>query len=323
MTDQDFAETSHAELERLEKALRPTTLLQRVDALTLNHDRGLVDMTTDGDLSERDCETVSRRRSCYGFALGELLATDESAFAQALPLLFDRNRQNRYDIGRGLGSSGNADLWEKLVAFYSDMEPDKRSAGILCGFLSDPSAAQPEQSQELLDRAVTHPHLGPVFPHLQAAVHLDKKAMARFKHALNLNLAPISEFRILAGGRVCDHVPGWQLRGLLDAIRQKTGGFAVSLDILNMRFFSEGAKSSATDPDLQEFARELLTAWDPDRLAAATTMSWPVLSSAASPVPSMLLRRRSFVQDKASCEDVQTWHNRVTENALFPFQAST
>ncbi len=253
---------SRSSLRELENVLRPQTVLQQVEGITYTHDRGLVDVTLNGETHERNCETIFKRRADYGYAIGEMLAENDEAFQQALPQLLARDRHNTFDIGRGLASFGGQLRWDALVALYSTMTSEERGSAVLRGFIHGLSAVNPGLVHHILDDAVGHPHLGVIFPWLQCAVVLDDEAIGRLYRAVEIGIAPVEEFEVLAGGRACDDVPGIELSSLLEAILGRPKGFQVALDVLHMRLFADEGRPKECDPAVLAFGRRLLNAWD-------------------------------------------------------------
>ncbi len=159
-------------LAELEKALRPTQLLDKVRAVVLSGKAGRLDLDeADGD---GDITTAMQRRAALVQDLGQETAKDKAAFGELLPDLV-AGPGKLFDFGRGLASGAEAPsvLWQELVSAFGKAPKAKRNDQVLRGFLSGLRGREPSAVNAALDQAVDHETLGALFPAFQTAVPID------------------------------------------------------------------------------------------------------------------------------------------------------
>lgn len=104
--------------------------------------------------------------------------------------------------------------------------------------------------------------LGPLLPHLQAAIGLDPRGIDRLHRALDLGSAPNDAYLSLAVGRITDKVPGAQLKDLVLRIGERQGGLSVAIDILAMRLHGLRADKDSIPVEIREAGRALIDAFE-------------------------------------------------------------
>jgi hypothetical protein len=205
--------------------------------------------------------TYRQRREATVARLGADVALNPAAFEELLPELVG-GRGQLWTFGQALAlaaSNPNA-MWDSLVAAFAASPAGNTQ--VLNGFLVGLQTRDAKLAEKLLDDAVEHPALGPVFPSIQASVVIDADGVARLLRALTLGVAPMLEYNYLAGGRTCDPIPGPLFRDLILAIAGKLGGQAVALHIQSMRIFSDRTEKRDPLRETVEAGRQLVAALD-------------------------------------------------------------
>jgi len=242
-------------LVALEESLRPKDLLSQVRGVVLEAKGGGIAID---DFDDEATPATSRQsREATVARLGAEVALNPVAFQQLLPELVASPGQ-LWTFGQALAlaaSDPNA-MWESLVAAFA-ASPTGHT-GILTGFLLGLRTRDAKLAERLLDDAVEHPALAPVFPSIQARVGVVPDGVARLLRALTLGAAPMLEYNYLAGGQACDLIPGPLFRDLVLEIADKPGGQPVALHILSMRIFSDRSDKRETAAEAVEAGRRLV-----------------------------------------------------------------
>lgn len=248
-----------ARLDALERILRPANLIENVRGIVMNR-RGIGSLDLDDIYGpDDDIEAEGARADRIVFQLGEELARDADAFAVLLPELVS-DEGLLWLLGRGMANAApdRDALWNALVGELAKTPESSRNVQVLRGILNRVAEQDVAAADGLLDAALLHDILAPWFPTLQSAVPINSQGMARLRHSLASNTAPIARFHVLAWGRATDGIDPRELADLLAAIAEKASGFDVAAEILSMRFYADRADKREPAPELLEAGRELL-----------------------------------------------------------------
>ena len=247
-----------AKLNALEKALKPAGLLQDVRGIVLTRNSYGIDLD-DFENDDEDKAGSPGRLENIAAALGKNVAHEEDVFNELLPELVKAHGR-LWSFGRGLaaGADDPTITWKSLVTAFGATPEKERNSQVLSGFVQGLGKRDLNLASGLLDESVTNDALAQWFPELQCGLALDGHALERFHQSLKLGKAPIWRFRNFANGRATDPIPGADLRRLLTAIASKPDGLDVAMDILHMRFFSDGQDKKTADPALVLAGRELV-----------------------------------------------------------------
>ncbi|WP_315827491.1 MULTISPECIES: hypothetical protein [unclassified Bradyrhizobium] len=248
-------------LSALEEALRPKDLVNQVKGVVLGAGGGSVDLDDLDEVENDDYAGANARMNRTVENLGRDVAKDDEAFKTLLPGLVKGGSRVPL-FGEGLAGSTEKpyEIWQAFVTEFGTTE--KPATGVIGGFLAGLQKRDSELTDKMLDEALQHPSLGPYFPQLQASVPIDDRGLKRLHDALELGKADITQFYVLAYGRVSDGIPGSQFHDLLRAIASKTGGLMVSLEILSMRLFADAADKRLPAPEVAEVGRVLLDVFE-------------------------------------------------------------
>lgn len=247
-------------LQALEAVLRPITLVDQCRAMVLGYWELRRLKRIRGDESDPPLELLFEEEVV---ALGRAVGADESARTEFLPECFGEGSCGLRPFGRGLAQTvpDARKAWDDLVDAFDRYGSAKSRTDILEGFLTGLWERDRALAHALLDEALDDPALCEWFPVLQCAVELDERGIERLQTSLRDGRVPIRSYQCLAYGQRTDHLPGALLRDLLLLMADQTRGVEVALDILSMRFFSDGAQRPH-DPVLIETGQDLLARAD-------------------------------------------------------------
>ncbi|WP_316185814.1 MULTISPECIES: hypothetical protein [unclassified Bradyrhizobium] len=248
-------------LSALEELLRPKDLVNQVKGVVLGNGGGSIDLDDLDEVENDDYSGAAARMNRTVENLGKDVAKDDEAFKTLLPgLVKGGSRVPLFGAGLAGSTEKPYEIWQAFVTEFSATE--RPATGVMGGFLAGLQKLDSMLTDKMLDEALQHPSLGPYFPQLQASVPIDDRGLKRLHDALELGKADITQFYMLAHGRVSDDIQGAQFRDLLLAIANKPGGLTVSLEILSMRLFADAADKRSPTPEVAEVGRALLDAFE-------------------------------------------------------------
>jgi hypothetical protein len=246
------------ELQRLEKALRPSSILQRVDAIVLSDDAA---SETDDDVvygNENFSRQYERARE-IAEKLGVEVAKDKALFGVVAPKSLTKGGKT-LEFGKGLavGASDPALIWHKLLAATKDINQELIKPFVLRGFLLELHRREPDLVSRLLDDLLSDDAIPWLFPDLQAMIPIDQNGLQRLKTSLVRRSCPANGYRLLAFGGTTNRIPPADLRELVLSIADLEGGFPVAVEILHARFRGESKSEEEIPPELLNVGCELL-----------------------------------------------------------------
>lgn len=250
---------SHSRLTRLEKLLQPADLLSRARAVVLTEPWSDLDFA-DTEVTGDDGSDVRSFHRAMDLAeeLGKKVGADDAALRTLLPEIVSAKSGRLMRFGMGLAKSGGdqAARWNTLIDAIRSITSRERNYGVPYGFLMGLHQSGTDLSDRLLDDLAGDPNIAPVLPALQTAIPATASGVERLKRLLNLDIAPIENYRSLATGRYVDDMAADDLAFLINSIRQKPDGFAVACEILSMRLHT--ISHDEYQPVLAEAGRSLL-----------------------------------------------------------------
>jgi hypothetical protein len=275
-------------LTALEEFLRPKDLINRVRGLVAGPPGGALDFEDfDDDEEEAGAEekrakpkagrkhkldyTVRAARAAAAIhELGHDVAADDETFRMLLPELMNGNDKERM-FGEALAEAAENPraMWDAIVAQFVAKEGARLT--LLGGFLQGLQKRDATLANTVLDEALETPALAESFPVLQAVVPIDNRALVRLHRALDLGIAPITNFYDLAYGRACENVPGPRFRELVLAIARKPGGCPVGIEIISMRLHSDRDAKREPMSEVREAGRIALGDFEFHRKDGRTT----------------------------------------------------
>lgn len=232
-----FNDEVRERLYKLEKLLRPVSLLDKARTFALSERRGHFDLEDDFDDGEDACAGYRRAEETTR-RLGAEVANDAETLNVLLPELVSSSNVRLRDFGIGLaeGTSDKLALFKALHDALGKTPPEKRKFGAIRGFLSSCAESDPSFYNATLDDLVKDELLGEWFPDFQMTSTIDRRGVERLHEALDLGVAQIHSFQFLAYGRAHKSINDDDLAGLLEKIHLSEGGVHVALEILFFRF---------------------------------------------------------------------------------------
>jgi hypothetical protein len=248
-------------LHKLEKLLKPESLLEKARTYALSSNRNSLDLV---DAEEGDDEKISERYERVGKAtkqIGREVAGNDLIFKTLLPEIVSADGPRLYSFAQGLaeGCLEPLIMWQAFRRQLSSVEYAQRNYQVLRGFLSSVKEVNHKLSEQILNDAVTDDVLGVCFPLLQASVEIDEQGVERLKQSLAKGLATIWTYRNLAYGRIHESINDQNLSDLLMIIASKPDGLAVAISILHMRLYSNKEKKLAHSDIIISVGQNLLS----------------------------------------------------------------
>ena len=257
-----FNDDVKEKLYRLDKLLRPVSLLEKARTFALSNQHGSFDLEDDFDDGEAASAGYHRTKATTR-RIGSEVAKDAETLNVLLPDIVSTFNVRLYDFGIGLaeGTSDKKVLFQALHDALGKTSPEMRQFGIFKGFLSSCAKLDPSFNNSILDDLVKDELLGERFPEFQVTSTIDQRGVERLHEALDLGNAQIRSFQSLAHGRAHEPVSDDDLAGLLKKILLKEEGVNVALDILQMRFYGKEKEASKYSDHLIAAAQDVLTAY--------------------------------------------------------------
>lgn len=248
-------------LVRLEAALRPTGLEQKVLAVLRARDWNL-DFECEGPSLQT--ANLYERRAEAAKDLGVVIAND----AVQLDRLNDEMHKGgvgAYPLGEGLamGSTDLEALWQRLLAGFKALPAADRDSRALTGFLSELARSNRALASKLLDLAWQDASLSESLVELQLGIPLDARGLHQLQAARASGT--ISTVQLRAIGHASKAAPPEALRDFLIAIADDSVGTHTALNILSTRIWGPTAEDEHQDPAVLDAARQLFSRLTLDR----------------------------------------------------------
>ncbi|SDD40684.1 hypothetical protein [Paraburkholderia lycopersici] len=244
-----------AQLSGLESELRPASLADRVRASALGRTWGN-SAELDGLDPLQDMGVVLQRLDQIAYDLGQAVAVAPVVLDELLPDLMEGGVR-AWQFGRGLASRATEPfaVWTKLATSI-----DARTIDISVhrGFVHWLWEHKRDVAQRVLDNALEHAAFAGLFPMLQSAVDLDKRAVGRLRRALHEGRSPVYMYRALCSAPDADPLDGNDFRDLVGQVAAQENGLDVALEILDMRIHSDNLASHDLEPLVLQTGRDLL-----------------------------------------------------------------
>ena len=261
LDSKSFDDTVRERLYKLERLLRPDSLLEKARTFALSEQRGHFDLE-DGFDEEESASAGYRLTEETTRRLGSEVAKDAETLNVLLPEIVSTYNVRQFDFGIGLaeGTRDKTALFQALHDALGKTSPKMRHFNVFRGFLSSCAKSDPSFYNSTLDDLVKDELLGEWFPDFQVTSTIDQRGVERLHEALDLGVAQIHSFQYLAYGGAHKSISDDDLAGLLEKIHLKDGGVDVALEILKMRFFEGEKKSLKYSDRLEAVARNVITA---------------------------------------------------------------
>jgi hypothetical protein len=257
--EKDKASENYARLSRLEEALKPRDLVQRVRGRVLASKGAFYDVDeVDADDADR-FRIAMEKKQAEAKTLGIAVANDPAALHELLPEIVS-GAGNLWHFGTGLanGSKDTKELWQQMLQEFERTPLENRDIRAFCGMLFELNINKSDLPDELLDDALANQPLASYFPTLQAAVNINPRGMARLIKSLELGNVPIHEYANIHLGRTIEVVTGKDIAKYIRTLASAQGGETVAIHVLSMQFFSDRQDKRAHAPEIVAAGCELL-----------------------------------------------------------------
>lgn len=243
-----------AEVEQLEKHLRPRTIEHCFEAFVLGepwrhwHPAG------------REAHST-RNVSLLARAVGRRMGRSRENIRQYLErATVPEGSTSVQAFGEGLSRSSKSrdQLWRDAYAAFRSAANDRRRPDLLVGILKGAASADQNWTAARLNMAVTDSLLAEHLIALQSAVPLDEHAMVRFTRGLDTGVVAAPRFALLMSGGATKTVPAPCLASFLRRLFREDDGVLAALQVLHMRIFGDVSADREVAVDLIEAGREFL-----------------------------------------------------------------
>ncbi len=253
---------SLAALNRLEKLLRPSSLIERARTFALSSRYDIFCVADDSSDSPSRSQSLNQTGQNIR-EIGTEVAQDMDTLELLLPELVSKYAPGLHSFGLGLadGCQSKKELWQKLVSQLRKTPRENRVFNVFMGFLASCAETDPEFCNATLDAMITDDLMSDYFPILQTAVPIDKEAVERLRKALDYGRAKPETFGHIAQVQrhksICDD----DLADLLDVMLSREDGIYVVIQILKMRFHDPDTGTNGHSTKLISVAHKVLSTW--------------------------------------------------------------
>jgi hypothetical protein len=167
---------------------------------------------------------IDSKYLCDGIRLFNSATADSGGMAGAAGILAD-------------GCTEPAELWNLLKTEVSRINGEDLNCQLLRGFLNQISLINSDLSNRFLDEVIDEPILSQFYPLIQTSVTIDEKAVERLKQSLDINVAPISQYRDLAYTGNHESIADKDFCDILKLIALKDKSLNIAIKILQRRIF--------------------------------------------------------------------------------------
>jgi hypothetical protein len=194
-TEKDKTSENYARLSKLETALQPCDLVQKIRGQVLTSKGTFYDIDELGDADDGvSLHRAMEKKQSESKALGCDLANDQDALHDLLPELV-AGKASLYTFGMGLaeGSKNIEHLWLQIMQQFERTPSGHQNVSIFRGILFELNNQKSNLIEKLLDYALVNKPLASFFPTLQATVDITLRGIDRLIKSLELGHAPIHE----------------------------------------------------------------------------------------------------------------------------------
>lgn len=238
-------------IEGLERLAAPTDLYSEIEAYALTNTWDHIEVRN-GDFT-KNSEEINRKIE----KLGELAVAEPEYLEKLAPRLWKQNIDALWPFGKGLakGSSDQRSTFDTLVQLMQKQELQLVQTNLFCGFIAGVYADNPSLSRELQESVLAIPELKPYFVNILSATPIapwGSKKLIELAKAGELEAWRFEQIRL---GRTHEPISDDDLSKLLGAINDLAGGIFVTIEILNMRFFTEKDSNYTPSNELRSVGR--------------------------------------------------------------------
>jgi hypothetical protein len=222
-------------LTRLEKILRPVTLVDQVRTFVFSEDGSYQSQDTFDSCpyTERQVAMAENRAT----ELGRQVAANESAFAELLPEMMV-NVGRLFHFGKGLGRATEdlGEVWQEFANAARSTKLELLKPLVLRGYFSELHARDATLASTILDELLEDPDIAWLYPDVQASFPLGTDDLARLARSLVTKTLPAWAYGRLCWSRAVQHMQPGVVKELTLLLRQLDGGFPIAVDFLWEQF---------------------------------------------------------------------------------------
>lgn len=221
-------------LQHLEEAIRPSDLVQKVNAIVLCTNGGFLEVDDEVDSGTDDIVARIDRIQLRARELGEEVARDAASLSALIPSLVGTPSNLLWFFGEGLaiGTTDPEGLWRRLILAFAATDKSARQPEVMRGFLARLSQSKAALVGDLLEEALNDGVLGEWYPHLQTAVPLQADDVARLMRSLTMRRAPVRQYSALAYALTSSAVSPADSKALILGVAELDTGYDAAVEIL-------------------------------------------------------------------------------------------
>lgn len=240
--------------------LSPSDTASEIQAWILSGN-GIHDLVM-SEASDDSSSYDARLRSAEDKArkLGREATQDHESLIALLPELFAvEYSQQVYHFGCGLAEScpDRKALWQALLDRFEQLDPDKRNAMLLGGYISEAHARGDVLASQVLDECLVRASLQPYLFYFQGLVGYDDIGIERIWTGMDNETVAAAQCSRLANGAV-RNFPEQHLPKLLRRTAALEGGVPIALDIFHMAVYSAKSDKLSVSEELLQSGRDIL-----------------------------------------------------------------
>lgn len=225
-------------INKLEAYLKPNSLYEKAKVFILSGHHSLLDNDLEASHEDRERSQVLLNQECFN--VGKELAKNKKILDSLISEIVLSDNYMISELMKGLATEyyDKKELWTLHYEQYKILPKSNWQFSAITSLLSYWSENDLEYFNELMDRLLNDDYFGEYFPWLQA-VHIDSDALKRLHQSLEINKAPIWQYKNLAYGRNHEKITDDDLADLMKHLLLKDGGIDTAIEILSMRFHGQ------------------------------------------------------------------------------------
>lgn len=256
---------NYARLSALENALRPRSLVERIQARVFASSGYDLDEVDANDSHNLQQAMERQQAEVIALAVAVAVAEDRTVLDELMPDIA-RGGPNIWYFGMGLARVEKCpkEIWDRMVAGFADLAEDRRDMRVLSGFLLELANRKSPLLGELLDEAVQSDLLASNFPRLLPPLMNVPGGIALLQRSLELGKAPMARYADVHFGRAVEVVPATDIANFIVSVSNVKGGMPIAIRMLGDQFFNDIHDRRPHAAPIVEAGRTILSAFDFD-----------------------------------------------------------
>lgn len=249
-----------AGLVSLEMELRPTALMDRIEALVVGHLHGELDPLSEERLAAEIGEQPTTPYRAMLETLGqELNQADRSNVLR--PLVERGHLGHVHELGCAMfRNCRDADgAWAGLLSLFEGCEPKERSTDLLRGFVAAARLTDPRTAARLVATVDARgERLFDLLIDLYSVIGIGDSEATRLLAMAHRGEIPADRFSVLQYGRVLDSISPEVHTRLVSAVSHMPDGLSLAVGMMNTRLHRLHSDKAQIDEHARSISRELL-----------------------------------------------------------------